>query len=70
MGDRVNDYFDPIITLPSYVRTDAVISYKRDNWRAALNFKNIFNVRYYETNWSVIFPQAAFTLQGTISVEF
>ncbi|WP_298906991.1 TonB-dependent siderophore receptor [uncultured Nostoc sp.] len=70
VGDRVNDYFDPIITLPSYVRTDAVISYKRDNWRAALNFKNIFNVRYYETNWPLIFPQAPFTLQGTISVEF
>ncbi|MEH2275552.1 MAG: TonB-dependent siderophore receptor [Nostoc sp.] len=70
VGDRVNDYFDPIITLPSYVRTDAVISYKRDNWQAALNFKNIFNVRYYETNWPLIFPQAPFTLQGTIYVEF
>ncbi|MBN4002747.1 MAG: TonB-dependent siderophore receptor [Nostoc sp. LPT] len=70
VGDRVNDFYDPIITLPSYVRTDAVISYKRDNWRAALNFKNIFNVRYYETNWPLIFPQAPFTLQGTISVEF
>ena len=29
-----------------------------------------FNVRYYETNWPLIFPQAPFTLQGTISVEF
>ncbi|MEH2425431.1 MAG: hypothetical protein V7K48_32375 [Nostoc sp.] len=28
------------------------------------------NVRYYETNWPLIFPQAPFTLQGTISVEF
>ncbi|MEH2120862.1 TonB-dependent siderophore receptor [Nostoc sp.] len=70
VGDRVNDYFDPIITLPSYVRTDAVISYKRDNWQAALNFKNIFNVRYYETNWPLIFPQAPFTVQGTVSVTF
>ncbi|MDF5709475.1 MAG: TonB-dependent siderophore receptor [Nostoc sp. S4] len=70
VGDRVNDYFDPIITLPSYVRTDALISYKRDNWQAALNFKNIFNIKYYETNWPLIFPQAPFTVQGTISVTF
>ena len=29
--------------LPSYFRTDAAIFYKRDNFRAALNFRNLFN---------------------------
>ncbi|MCC5599901.1 TonB-dependent siderophore receptor [Nostoc favosum] len=69
VGDRTANIEDPL-TLPSYVRTDASISYKRDNWRAALNFKNIFNVKYYESNDYLTFPQAPFTLQGTVSVEF
>ncbi|ACC81863.1 TonB-dependent siderophore receptor [Nostoc punctiforme] len=69
VGDRTANIDDPL-TLPSYVRTDASISYKRDNWRAALNFKNIFNIKYYESNDYLVFPQAPFTLQGTISVEF
>ncbi|QKQ73073.1 TonB-dependent siderophore receptor [Nostoc sp. TCL240-02] len=69
VGSRIANQSDPY-TLPSYVRTDASISYKRDNWRAALNFKNIFNVNYSETNGYLIFPQAPFTLQGTISVSF
>ncbi|MEH2150097.1 TonB-dependent siderophore receptor [Nostoc sp.] len=68
-GDRTANIDDPFI-LPSYVTTDALISYKRDNWRAALNFKNIFNVKYYESNDYLTFPQAPFTVQGTISFEF
>ncbi|MEH2247158.1 TonB-dependent siderophore receptor [Nostoc sp.] len=68
-GDRTANLDDPFI-LPSYVTTDALIAYKRDNWRAALNFKNIFNVKYYESNDYLTFPQAPFTIQGTISVTF
>ncbi len=68
-GDRTANIDDPFI-LPSYVTTEALIGYKRDNWRAALNFKNIFNVRYYESNDYLTFPQAPFTVQGTISFEF
>jgi iron complex outermembrane recepter protein len=69
VGDRIANISDPFI-LPSYIRTDAVISYKQNNWSAALNFKNIFNVKYYETNGFFIFPQAPFTIQGTVSVNF
>jgi iron complex outermembrane receptor protein len=69
VGDRIANQSDPF-TLPSYVRTDAVISYKQNNWRAAINFKNIFNVEYYDTNGSLIFPQAPFTILGTLSVKF
>ncbi|WP_298906989.1 TonB-dependent siderophore receptor [uncultured Nostoc sp.] len=68
-GDRTANLDDPF-TLPSYITTDALISYKRDNWQAALNFKNIFNVKYYESNDYLTFPQAPFTVQGTISVTF
>ncbi|MCW5312702.1 TonB-dependent siderophore receptor [Nostoc sp. KVJ3] len=70
VGSRIANQSDDPYTLPSYVRTDASISYKRDRWRAALNFKNIFNTNYSETNGYLIFPQAPFTLQGTISVSF
>jgi iron complex outermembrane recepter protein len=69
VGDRVANQSDPLI-IPSYVRTDAAISYKSNNWRAALNFKNIFNVNYYDTNGFFIFPQAPFTVLGTVSVQF
>lgn len=67
-GDRTANLDDPF-TLPSYVTTDALIAYNRDNWRVALNFKNIFNVKYYESNDYLTFPQAPFAVQGTISVE-
>ncbi|MBW4591972.1 MAG: TonB-dependent siderophore receptor [Brasilonema angustatum HA4187-MV1] len=69
VGSRIANQSDPF-TLPSYVRTDAAISYKHDNWRAALNFKNIFDVKYYDTNGYLVFPQAPLTVLGTISVEF
>ena len=69
VGDRIANQSDPF-TIPSYVRTDAAISYKHDNWRAALNFKNIFDVKYYDTNGYLVFPQAPLTVLGSISVEF
>ncbi|WP_366941847.1 TonB-dependent receptor [uncultured Nostoc sp.] len=68
VGSRIVNQSDPD-TLPSYLRTDAAISYKHDNWRAALNFKNIFNVRYYDTNGYFFVPQAPLTVLGTISFE-
>ncbi|WP_335137290.1 TonB-dependent siderophore receptor [Nostoc sp.] len=69
VGSRIANQSDPL-TLPSYVRTDAAISYKRNNWRAALNFKNIFDLKYYDTNGYFLFPQAPLTVLGSISVEF
>ncbi|MCW5312707.1 TonB-dependent siderophore receptor [Nostoc sp. KVJ3] len=69
VGDRITNQSDPL-TLASYVRTDATIFYKRDGWGAALNFKNLFDVKYYETNGYYVFPQAPFTVQGTISFSF
>lgn len=69
VGDRVANQSEQFI-LPSYVRTDALISYKRDNWEVGLNFKNILDVKYYESNGYLTFPQAPFTVQGRISVEF
>lgn len=66
-GDSANSF-----EIPSYVTTDAVIFYRRDGFRAALNFKNLFDVVYYENAFSRlrVSPGAPFTVQGTISWQF
>ncbi len=58
------------IELSSYVRADASIFYRQDNWRAALNFKNLFDISYYNTQGFYITPAAPFTVLGTFSVDF
>jgi iron complex outermembrane receptor protein len=69
VGDRTANIDDPLI-LPSYVRFDAALFYKWNNGRIALNFKNLGNVKYYESNDYLVFPQTPFTVQGTVSVNF
>ncbi|MGL5836776.1 MAG: TonB-dependent siderophore receptor [Waterburya sp.] len=65
-GDLENTF-----TLPSYVRTDALIYYRRQNWQAQLNFKNLFDVDYYEgAAFGSVFPGAPFTVQGSMSFKF
>lgn len=67
-GDNANSF-----TLDSYFLTNAAISYKRDNWRFALNFRNLFNVDYIQGSEndriSEIYPGKGFTVIGSISVE-
>ncbi len=58
------------LTLPSYVRADAAIFYRRDNYKIGLNFKNISNVKYYTLDGYFIYPAAPFTVQGTVSFDF
>ncbi|AFY87401.1 TonB-dependent receptor [Chroococcidiopsis thermalis] len=67
-GDDENTY-----ELPSYVRTDAAIFYRRNNWQAAINFRNLFDVKYYESvnfGRGAIQPGTPFTVIGSFSVEF
>ena len=58
--------------IPSYVRVDTSLFYDRDNWRAQLNFRNLFDNEYFESaqNSNLIFPGAPFTVLGSVSVEF
>lgn len=58
------------VTLPSYFRTDASLFYRRDNWRAAINIKNLFDVEYYNTQGFFITPQAPFTVLANVTLEF
>lgn len=66
-GDLTNTY-----DVPSYVRTDAAIFYKRDRFRVALNFKNLFDINYFESalNSNRVYYGQPFTLQGTVSWQF
>jgi iron complex outermembrane recepter protein len=70
-GDRQGD-LDNTFTLPSYVRADAAVYYRRDRWQAALNFKNLFDTYYFESanGRNGVFPGAPFTVLGTVSVQF
>lgn len=58
--------------LPSYVRTDAAIFYKRERFRAALNFKNVFDIEYFDSalNATNVYPGEPFVMQGTVSWQF
>ena len=56
--------------IPSYVRADAAIYYKRNNWKVGLNFKNLTSTRYYESQGFYLRPGAPFTVLGTISYTF
>lgn len=71
VGDRAGDAANTF-EVPSYLTTDAAIFYERDRFRAALNFKNIFDVDYFENAFSQlrVSPGAPFTVQGTVSWTF
>jgi iron complex outermembrane recepter protein len=58
--------------VPSSFRTDAAIFYERDRFRAALNFRNLFDVEIYKAIGSEtrVGVGAPFTVQGTISWQF
>ncbi|MDM9380814.1 TonB-dependent siderophore receptor [Chlorogloeopsis sp. ULAP01] len=66
-GDLLNTF-----ELPSYLRTDAALYYKRGQFRAGINFRNLFNVDYFESaqNRNRVFYGDPFTVQGTISWQF
>ncbi|MEM6432433.1 MAG: TonB-dependent receptor [Cyanobacteria bacterium P01_D01_bin.115] len=68
-GDNANSFM-----LDEYFLTNAAISYQRDNWRAGLNFRNLFDVDYIESSenrrTSEVNPGEGFTVVGSVSVEF
>ncbi|PSB10726.1 hypothetical protein C7B62_08510 [Pleurocapsa sp. CCALA 161] len=65
-GDLDNSFF-----LDEYTRVDAALYYERANFKATLNFKNLFDVSYFEgSGREEITPGDPFTLLGNISVNF
>jgi iron complex outermembrane receptor protein len=71
VGDRAGDLDNSFIA-DGYTRLDAALFYERDNVRAALNFKNLSDIRYLEgtQDRSQVIPGAPFTVEGTISIKF
>ncbi len=73
VGDRFGDDANSF-GLDSYFLTNAAISYERNNWKAALNFQNLFDVDYIQATENrrtgEIYPGQEFTVVGTVSVEF
>ncbi|MBE9168793.1 TonB-dependent siderophore receptor [Pleurocapsales cyanobacterium LEGE 06147] len=72
VGDRFGD-IDNSFVLPSYVRTDAALFYRRNNWRAGLNIRNLFDKTYFtgsdggRTSINIGQP---FTVIGSFAIEF
>ncbi len=68
-GDNANTF-----TLDDYFLTNAVISYKKDNWRAALNFRNLFDVNYVANarngRSGFVTIGEEFSVIGSFSIEF
>ncbi|MEO0827720.1 MAG: TonB-dependent siderophore receptor [Cyanobacteria bacterium J06642_9] len=67
-GDLANSF-----EVDSYFVTNAALSYRRDNWRAMLNVRNLFNVNYIADTGIRSRgnnPGDPLTIVGSISVEF
>ncbi|MDF5718396.1 MAG: TonB-dependent siderophore receptor [Rhizonema sp. NSF051] len=66
-GDLTNTY-----TLPSYVRTDAALYYRHKKFQAALNFKNLFDVLYYQGAYNInrVFRGEPFEVEGSLKWQF
>ncbi|MEH1836393.1 MAG: TonB-dependent siderophore receptor [Nostoc sp.] len=71
VGNREGD-LDHSFELPGYTRVDAAVYYTRGHLKAALNFKNLLDVKYFDasTGRDSIAPGAPFTVLGTFSWQF
>ncbi|MEO0767836.1 MAG: TonB-dependent siderophore receptor [Cyanobacteria bacterium J06649_4] len=71
VGEREGD-LDNSFQLPSYFRTDAALTYQRDNFNIGLNVKNLFDVRYFESadDDLRVSPAEPFNLQLSLSYSF
>ncbi|WP_414586470.1 TonB-dependent siderophore receptor [Scytonema sp. PCC 10023] len=57
--------------IPSYLKADAALFYRQDNFRFGLNLKNLFSTRYYDVdNGFTLIPGAPLTVLGTVSINF
>ena len=67
-GDNANTF-----TLDDYLRTDAAIYYSRDDIRLGLNFRNLFDITYFENGTLArrgAVPGEPFTVIGSLAMTF
>lgn len=56
--------------IPSFVRFDAGVFYKRGNWRYSVDFKNIGYEEYYDSQGYSVYPGAPFSVLAGISYSW
>ncbi|WP_256200453.1 hypothetical protein [Verrucomicrobium spinosum] len=44
--------------------------YKKDNWSAQVNFKNISDEDIYQSQGYLIYPDAPFNVQASVTFKF
>ncbi len=68
-GDLANSF-----RLESYTLGNATVFYERDNWRLALNIRNVFDENYIQgsenSRVDEIYPGEPFTAIGTLTIRF
>ena len=71
VGDQQVDSFNTL-KLPSYVRADAGLYYRRNNFNAALNIQNLFDKRYFEASNgdTQVYPALPLTAKFTLGWQF
>jgi iron complex outermembrane receptor protein len=71
VGDRAGDLANSF-EVPSYTRTDLSLFYNRENFRAAINIENLFDIDYFEAAESDlrVYYGAPFTIKGSLSFSF
>ncbi|MHC5778368.1 TonB-dependent receptor domain-containing protein [Nostoc sp.] len=71
VGDQQVDSFNTL-KLPSYIRADAALYYRRNNFNAALNIQNLFDKRYFEASNgdTQVYPALPLTAKFTLGWQF
>ncbi len=73
VDDRFGDN-DNTFRLEGYTLGNAAIFYERDNWRLALNIRNVFDRNYIQgtdnTRVREVYPGEPFTAIGSLSITF
>ncbi|MEM1425436.1 MAG: TonB-dependent receptor [Cyanobacteria bacterium P01_H01_bin.130] len=73
VGERFGD-LDNSFQVDDYFLTNAVVAYERNNWKAAVNFRNLFDIDFIESvansRTGEIFPGEGFTVVGSFSIRF
>ena len=71
VGEREGDLPNSNLQFPSYVRADAALFYRQENWRGAININNLFDTLYYESGSSfAVYPGAPFNVKASLSYTF
>ena len=70
ISERVATLPNNGVNLPAYWRWDASVFYRRDNWSAQVNFKNITDEDIYQSQGYLIVPDAGFNVQASLTYRF